>query len=224
MPPVEPAKSEDKLLITPEYRFIVVDACRSIEDLSMPKALYAGRAALTRRLSIAARTTEGEVCYNTLLQMTKRKFEELIRNRGRGLNQSSALVKLVRGDLVSLPEFEESVTAKGRLRNIASRGFRLDQRVFVVGEDGIGREGIIIHPGLQLSGTGKLQYSVGFDVGDALVPAENVFESRHAYDVMVLERTIEQVQSNLALDELEAEVEAARTQRIGTKVSEKRLA
>ena len=224
VPRVAANTPENKLLATPKYRFIVVDACRSIESLSLPKELYIPRAKLTRRLSMGARATDGEICYNSLLQLTRTKFEELVRSRGENINTSSALVKLLRGENIPVPEFEASLVAKNTLRNVLARGFQSGDIVFFINREGRPEQGVIVDPGIRLTRNGKLEYTVMKEDGDVSnVPVEAVFKSPEDFVEMIGERELEIQEATRVKEELNRESEGVRLGKIAEKAAAKRL-
>ena len=224
----KPALSAENLLSTPKYRFIVVDACRSIEHLHIPKELYAPRAKLTRRLSNAARLSEGQVCFNTLLEMTRKRFDSLVqaaRNAGTPINAASPIRRLLAGENVPLREFEESlVSPDAELRNVLSRPMKTGDTVFFI--DGAnGREGVILEPGLILSAAGQAQYTVMTENGEThRLPIDRVFRSEANILALATERVSEELVARNKEAELQREANAARLERITTKAQEKRLA
>jgi hypothetical protein len=213
-----PSVSDDLLLQTPKYRFIVVDACRSIEAIGKVEALYAKRAALTRRLSVSVRH---QVCMNSLIQLNRRRFAELV--AGKTIGPTSPVARLLAGENVALPEFEASLVSSPseELRNVLGRPFKRGDEVFFL-------HGAI--PTIarvnsaNLNNSGKLFYIIELSTGQQVrVPAAKVY------------RNILNVGENILAKDLEAEARAeaedvelnraakARQRAIQEKVAEKRL-
>ena len=203
----------EPLLNTAKYKFIVVDACRSIEDPSMNEALYRGRAALTRSMSVSART---EVCYTNLLQMTKRRFQEIV--QGQTISHDSAIMKLLEGQRVLLDEFEASVTGSpGSLRTfLEHQQFKTDDIVYVKPPGtSSGFNGVI--SGIGINASGKLLYKViNASSGETVnVPASSVYGKKSNITLISLLRGIENldakaVRNREAAEQKRAEEEAAR--------------
>lgn len=213
-----PPIGDDLLLQTPKYRFIVVDACRSIETIGKPEALYAGRAALTRRLSVSVRN---QVCMNSLIQMNRRRFSELV--AGRTIDPASAIAKLLAGQNVPLPEFEASVigAASGQLRNVLVRPFKRNDKVFYL--DGLTEKTGRVQ-NANLNASGQLFYTINLPSGEQKrVAAGKVFKSGTNFIGSMAQKLLEmQEQEAAQLEESEKQAEAVQ-KLIQKRVAEKRL-
>ena len=167
----KPGISSQPLLDTPKYRFIVVDACRSTVSFGNSEVFHAKRSALSRRLSVVAR---GEVCMTSLIQMTKNRFESLV--AGKPLKPDSAIAKLLRGERISLLEFEHTlVTPEGSLRTVLDRPFSRGENVFAIqnGKQMVGKV-----QNVTVAEDGQLFYTI--EVGSEIktVPVSNVYKSK----------------------------------------------
>lgn len=182
--------SRQKLLDTSKYRFIVVDACRSLESPSLPEAAYMPRLALTRSMSGIARR---EICVTNLMQMTKNKFEALL--RGKTLGASSVIPKLLAGQAVTLSDFEASLLGeKGSLRTfLEGQQFKQDDVVYVQPSGSNGYTAVVSN--INVDANGKLIYKVITENDVKNVPASSVFANESNVSSLFLSRALESLQA-----------------------------
>jgi hypothetical protein len=182
--------SRQKLLETSKYRFIVVDACRSLESPSLPEAAYMPRLALTRSMSGIARR---EICVTNLMQMTKNKFEALL--RGKTLGASSVIPKLLAGQAVTLSDFEASLLGeKGSLRTfLEGQQFKQDDVVYVQPPGSKGYAAVVSD--INVNANGKLIYKVITENDIKNVPASSVFANESNVSSLFLSRALESLQT-----------------------------
>jgi hypothetical protein len=182
--------SSQKLLETSKYRFIVVDACRSLESPSLPEAAYMPRLALTRSMSGIARR---EICVTNLMQMTKNKFEALL--RGKTLGASSVIPKLLAGQAVTLSDFEASLLGeKGSLRTfLEGQQFKQDDVVYVQPPGSNGYAAVVSD--INVNANGKLIYKVITENDVKNIPASSVFANKSNVSSLFLSRALESLQA-----------------------------
>lgn len=183
--------SREKLLDTSKYRFIVVDACRSIESPNLPEAVYMPRLALTRSMSGIARR---EICVNNLMQMTKTKFAALVRDKT--VAPTSAIQQLLAGNAVTLSDFEASLVGeKGSLRTfLEAQQFKRNDIVYVQPPGAKGYNAVVSN--INVDANGKLIYKVITENNTKNVPASNVFASESNVGSLFLSRAVEKLKAN----------------------------
>jgi hypothetical protein len=216
----DPPISMQPLLDTPKYRFIVVDACRSIEEFGKPQGLYVKREALTRRLSISARS---EMCVNSLIELTRKRFAELV--SGKTISPTSAIAKLLAGENVALPEFEASLVSapNEELRNVLERPFKRNDKVFFLDDYSSEMTGRIRN--VILNESGKLFYIIKLPSNQEVrVSAGKVYKNETNFISSYTQKVLE-AEAREEAEDIEA-VKQSETigKRIQEKVEEKRLA